>query len=471
MRTLDGLVLTFLVNAFWQVPLVAAAAALADRFLHRTPARHRHTLWLAALSLGLLLPAASLLPQGDGPKAAEKVPATARSGEAGGASGWLAFPGERRPDPLTVPEASAVALLYGLSVSLSAARLGRIWRRTRRLGRRAVPLAAPQEAAALVARCQAALGTGPVTLLSSWEVAGPVTLGRAIVLPPGFLASSSPDELTAALGHELAHVRRRDYAVNLASEILLLPIAFHPAARLVRRRLALTREIAADEAAVESLIGARAYARSLLAIASSMAGLSRPSFTLGVSDAHTLEVRMRQILDRRPRLGARPARAALAAAVLLLTVLGLAASGLAVQAAGARAEDFTGTWKGVLHFEPDKVLPGIDLTVKAAGGRPDVQAVFYQHKQAADGSVTTTPEVARVLRPEIRDGRLVFWTRTEKFRFDGNQNPMEQEWAVELTGSGRAELHALRNSYWDAAKKRGENVPPPPPSLPLERQR
>jgi beta-lactamase regulating signal transducer with metallopeptidase domain len=470
MRTLDGLVLTFLVNALWQIPLVAAAAALTDRLLHRAPARDRHILWLAALSLCLLLPATSPLPRGENLTSGENVPTAAKPGEAGGSGGWLAFRGEHRPALLSVPTTPALTLLYGLSLALSAARLGRTWRRTRRLGRRAVPLIVSEETASLVARCRAALGTGPVTLLSSPEVAGPVTLGRAIVLPPGFLASSSPDELAAALGHELAHVRRRDYAVNLASEILLLPIAFHPAVRLVRRRLALTREIAADEAAVESLIGAHAYARSLLTLASSMAGLSRPSFTLGVSDAHTLEVRMRQILDRRPRLGARPARAALAAAVLLLASLGLAASGLAVDAAGARAEDFAGTWKGVLHFDPGKVVPGVDLTVRTAGGRPDVHAVFYRHQRSADGSLTTTPEVARVLRPEIREGRLVFWTRTEKFRFDENQ-PMEQEWAVELTGSGKAELHALRNPYWEAAKKRGEDVPPPPPALPLERQR
>lgn len=470
MRTLDGLVLTFLVNALWQVSLVAGAAVLGDRFLHRGPARYRHALWLAALALCILLPVVSLLPRGDGAKAAEEASVAAKPGDAGEPAGWLAFGGEHRPVPLTVPAAPAVALLYGLSVALSAARLGRTWRRTRGLARRASPLRIPEEAASLFARCRTALGTGPVALLSSPEVAGPITLGRAIVLPPGFLASSSPDELAAALGHELAHVRRRDYAVNLTSEILLLPIVFHPAARLVRRRLALTREIAADEAAVGTLIGARAYARSLLAIASSMAGLSRPSFTLGVSDAQTLEVRMRQILDRRPRLGARPARAALAAAVLLLASLGLAASGLAVDAAGARAEDFAGTWKGVLHFEPGKVVPGIDLTVKTAGGRPDVQAVFYRHQRSADGSLTTTPETARVLRQEIRGGRLVFWTRTEQFRFD-KEVPMEQEWAVELTGAGKAELHALRNPYWEAAKKRGEDVPPPPPSLPLERQR
>lgn len=468
MRTLDALVLTFVVNALWQIPLVVGVTALCDLALSRGPARYRHTLWLAALALSLLLPAVSLWPRGITPETPGRIPAA--SGEPG-TGGWLGTIPKPGAVPLTVPAAPAAALLYGLHVAFHAIRLGRTWQRTRRLAEEAVPAEIPAEIAPVVSHCRQALGADPLALFSSPEVAGPVTLGRAILLPPGFL-NSPPDELVTALGHEMAHVRRRDYAVHLLCEILLLPLLFHPAARLIRRRLALTREIACDEAAVETLIGARAYARSLLAIASSMAGVSRPSYTLGVTDAQTLEVRMRQILDRRPRLGARPARAALATAVLLLAGLGLAASSLAFEATGTRAEDFAGTWKGVLHFEPDKVVPGIDLTVKAANGRPDVQAVFYQHKQSADGSLTTTPETARVLRQEIRDGQLVFWTRTENFRFGKeDMGPMEQEWAVELTGSGKALLHARHNPYWEVIRKRGEDVPPPPPPLPLERQR
>jgi len=78
-----------------------------------------------------------------------------------------------------------------------------------------------------------------VALLVSEEVTGPVTLGAlrpAILLPPRFLDDASQDEALSALGHEMAHVRRRDYAVNLLCEALLLPVAFHPAVRLVRRR-------------------------------------------------------------------------------------------------------------------------------------------------------------------------------------------------------------------------------------------
>ena len=60
---IDGLILTFLLNALWQVPVAVAAALLGDRLLRRSPARYRHALWLGALAAAVLLPASSLLPQ------------------------------------------------------------------------------------------------------------------------------------------------------------------------------------------------------------------------------------------------------------------------------------------------------------------------------------------------------------------------------------------------------------------------
>ena len=56
MRTISELLLTFLLNAFWQIALIAAAAALGDWLLRRTVVRYRHFLWVAALGLSLVLP-------------------------------------------------------------------------------------------------------------------------------------------------------------------------------------------------------------------------------------------------------------------------------------------------------------------------------------------------------------------------------------------------------------------------------
>ena len=45
----DRLLATWALNAAWQLPVVVAAAALADRLLRRAPARSRHLLWRVAL--------------------------------------------------------------------------------------------------------------------------------------------------------------------------------------------------------------------------------------------------------------------------------------------------------------------------------------------------------------------------------------------------------------------------------------
>jgi hypothetical protein len=49
METISRTLLTFMLNALWQVPLAAAVAALGCRVMRGGPAWHRHALWVAAL--------------------------------------------------------------------------------------------------------------------------------------------------------------------------------------------------------------------------------------------------------------------------------------------------------------------------------------------------------------------------------------------------------------------------------------
>ena len=56
MRIAAEYFLSFLLNASWQVALVAVVASLADLLLRRTMARYRHWVWVAALMLSLALP-------------------------------------------------------------------------------------------------------------------------------------------------------------------------------------------------------------------------------------------------------------------------------------------------------------------------------------------------------------------------------------------------------------------------------
>lgn len=131
-------------------------------------------------------------------------------------------------------------------------------------------------------RCQEAFGLTGVELLFSAQVSGPVTAGRTIILPESLLAEQSEDVLTTAIGHEMAHIARRDFACNLLYELLHLPVSFHPAAWLIRGGIERTREMASDELIIHRLIDAGAYARSIMSIATRMTALPRPGYTLGL---------------------------------------------------------------------------------------------------------------------------------------------------------------------------------------------
>src|SRR5215813_618760 len=62
MRTISQLLLTFLLNACWQIALVTAVAALCARLLRRTSARYQHLLWVTALAFSFSLPVMTSAP-------------------------------------------------------------------------------------------------------------------------------------------------------------------------------------------------------------------------------------------------------------------------------------------------------------------------------------------------------------------------------------------------------------------------
>ena len=121
-----------------------------------------------------------------------------------------------------------------------------------------------------------------------------------IVLPETLLQSGPSEELTAALCHEMAHIRRRDYLVNLLCEFALLPLIFHPAAWLLKRRIEETRELACDEAAAGLLLRRRTTPlwstwRNLLRRSPRLQSTLHP----GRFDANIMKERIMRLLDNR----------------------------------------------------------------------------------------------------------------------------------------------------------------------------
>jgi len=72
-----------------------------------------------------------------------------------------------------------------------------------------------------------------------------------ILLPEEFLSRLETPQLMGILGHELMHVRRRDYLWDRLATLGCYLVFFHPAAWLVRRHLRWDRELVCDEASVD----------------------------------------------------------------------------------------------------------------------------------------------------------------------------------------------------------------------------
>ncbi len=106
----------------------------------------------------------------------------------------------------------------------------------------------------------------PVKLLGSIHVDVPMTYGalKPVILFPAALLLNMPLlQLEAILAHELAHIKRNDFAVNLMQALLEVMFFFHPVFWWINRCSQEFRESACDEMAIATGIEPRQLAFAL----------------------------------------------------------------------------------------------------------------------------------------------------------------------------------------------------------------
>lgn len=92
----------------------------------------------------------------------------------------------------------------------------------------------------------------PVRILTSQRAETPLVLGwlRPIVLvPTSALLHLSPEAMEAVLAHELAHIHRGDYLINLLQSLVESFLFFHPAVWYLSRQIRELREYCCDDVA------------------------------------------------------------------------------------------------------------------------------------------------------------------------------------------------------------------------------
>ncbi len=173
----------------------------------------------------------------------------------------------------------------------------------------------------------------PVRLLQSDRPDLLITWGwrRPKVLLPAAAHDWSDERLRIVLTHELAHIARRDWVVQLAAEALRAVYWFNPLVWIACRRLRAESERACDDAVLSQGTDGPEYAAHLLAVARTLHPRRRSWLPApAMARRSSLERRVRAMLDttlnRRPV--SRPDRVVTIVALLAVT---LSVAGLRAQ--------------------------------------------------------------------------------------------------------------------------------------------
>ena len=342
MKIFEAWLMEYLLNSLWQVPLIFAAAYAASWLAKPAGVRLEHKVWVGALSIAVLLPACNFESSSlDLGGLWSRLLALTSGGSRSSASGshvQVIF------GPVAAHGAEALRLpgwlmqtalgLYACGLAYFAARLGwGVWKTTQ-LRDQAQPVRPGTRLAARFAQLGRLLGCEAGQLAVSAAIAGPQTVGvrrRVLLLPENFPQVAGEADMDTVLAHELAHMRRHDFAKNLFYELLALPLSYHPVVWLMRARLAGTREMICDSVAAEAVDGGERYAHSLLRLASMLVNPmpGRNLHAIGIFDANIFERRVMNLTRKQSDI--RGMRRMLIAAACAVVAFATCASAIALR--------------------------------------------------------------------------------------------------------------------------------------------
>lgn len=294
----------------WQALLLLGAVWLGVKIWRAKSPALRHHVWLAALLVVALLPMLAAV--------VEKLPLPQPQNRALNFVATIPQPAiviELPSSTHTQPSVEAVATtqpkpnkqptlwaaIFWLWSAGASFFLVRLWRQQMGIWRLRAE-AQPVSAAEL--DCE----DSPIEFAFSSKINSPVLLGvwRPMILLPADIADwTNGDERQAMIGHELAHLARRDHLTNMFQNLIGVVFFFHPLVRIACRQLQIEREMACDDQVINSGAKSDLYAEIILKTAErSISKIGLPASSPGgahqlafFSNRKTLERRIEMILN------------------------------------------------------------------------------------------------------------------------------------------------------------------------------
>lgn len=196
----------------------------------------------------------------------------------------------------------------------------------------------------------------PIPLLESTRCLVPMVIGcwKPVVLVPAGLLTGTPSEyLRAIFTHELAHIRRHDYLVNLLQHLVEALLFFHPAVWWTSRQLRRERELCCDDHAATSH-GVLTYCEALLTLERQL-GSGTPPQLAPAANGSKLLGRINRLAQRGPEYRS-PAPAAFL--TLLIPILAIGSTFLSTQAEQAQVPEQLALPRTDAAEEPVKAKKG-----------------------------------------------------------------------------------------------------------------
>jgi len=246
-----------LLHFLWQGAAVAALLWIVLLLLQRRAVTIRYAACCGALALMTLLPVITTI--------VLYQPVTTAAAPA---KGVLPAPATAFNEPVARSLASLrmwALPLWSIGVLVFALRLA--WGCRQVAAFRASGQPADDALIAVVERLAARMRlAGPIATLISARAVCPSVVGwlrPVILLPAATVIGLTPEQLEAVLAHELAHILRHDYLVNLLQSLAETLLFYHPAVWWVSRRIREERELCCDDLAVACCSDTVGYARAL----------------------------------------------------------------------------------------------------------------------------------------------------------------------------------------------------------------
>jgi beta-lactamase regulating signal transducer with metallopeptidase domain len=262
MNPLADAVTAALLHSLWQGAALALILSITLFALRRFSPHTRYLVNLVALGLTLVIPITTTW----------AVPPLSPDSESAGNAYTAILSLEalvRSAGSTALPEAamSWLLLAWAMGVVVFSLRLTAASVRVGHLRRAPKPGSDTLERAREIARRMGI--TRPFEVVDAAVDSGPGVAGclrPVIFLPSAAILGLGPGQLEALVAHELAHIRRHDYAVNACQMVIEALLFFNPAVWWISSRVREERELACDDMAVSVTGDPLVYARALTSV-------------------------------------------------------------------------------------------------------------------------------------------------------------------------------------------------------------